>query len=232
LKKKTTLIFLFSLFFSFTIFSQEDFSIEELTGRATPKNSTNPYKLRGEVYEAYEKMRIAALQDNIKIEVVSAFRSYAHQQRIWNNKFKKFTATGLSDSLAVKKIIEYSTMPGTSRHHWGTDIDIVQKKDVNVKGKLLSTNFHDNGPYIELKKWLDNNAEKFGFKIVYTNDPHRKGFKYEPWHFTYYSTSSKMLECYIEKECFKTIDFQNNLGSSALGKKELDFYYTNYIKNP
>ena len=220
------------LFFNSNYAQEEDFSVKELTGRSEPKNSKNPYKLRGEVYEAFEKMRKAALQENIAIEVVSAFRSYEHQQRIWNNKFKKFTASGLSDSLAVKKIIEYSTIPGTSRHHWGTDIDIVQKNNVKVKGKLLSTNFHDNGPYIELKKWLDINANKFGFKIIYTNDPNRKGFKYEPWHFTYYPTSKRMLACYIEKNCFEKIDFKNNLGSSAFSKKELDFYYENYIKNP
>lgn len=232
MKSKKIITFLFIVISSLTIFSQEDYSIEELTGRTPPKNSENPYKLRGEVYEAYEKMRIAALQENITIEVVSAFRTYTHQQRIWNNKFKKFTAAGLSDSLAVKKILEYSTIPGTSRHHWGTDIDIVQKKNYTVKKQLLTSNFSKTGPFIELKKWLDVNAIKFGFKIVYTDEPSRKGFKYEPWHFTYYPTSSKMLTCYIEKECFKTIDFQNNSGASALSKKELNAYYENYIKNP
>ena len=39
----------------------EDFSIDELIGKVVPKNSDNPYKLRGEVYDAFIKMQKAAL---------------------------------------------------------------------------------------------------------------------------------------------------------------------------
>lgn len=230
--KKIIACTFFILGLLFNVFSQEQFSIEELTGRVAPKNSNNPYNLRGEVYTAFKKMQQAARKDSIEIKVVSAFRSYEHQQRIWNRKFKKFTNAGLSDTLAVKKILEYSTIPGTSRHHWGTDIDIVQKTNQKINSQLLTSNFDEDGPYIKLKKWLDNNARKFGFKLIYTNDPNRKGFYFEPWHFTYFPTSSKMLIAYVEKNCFDTIDFHNNLGHSALTKKELEFYFENYIKNP
>ena len=215
------------------MFAQEEtYSLEELTGRVAPKDSENPYKLRGEVYNAFVLMQQAALKDSIEIEVISAYRSFAHQRRIWNNKFKKFTASGLTDKQAVQKILKYSTVPGTSRHHWGTDIDIVQKVDQKISSYLIASNFNENGPFYELKKWLDTNASNFGFEIIYTNDPNRLGFKYEPWHFTYMPTASKMLECYIEMDCFHNIDFENNMGHSALNKEELNFYFENHIKNP
>ena len=85
------------------------------------------YRLQPEVAEACEKMKAAAQEDGIEMEVVSSFRSYAAQKKIWNRKFKRFTAEGMPTKRAIKKIIEYSTLPGTSRHHWGTDIDLILK---------------------------------------------------------------------------------------------------------
>ena len=31
----------------------------------------------------------------------------------------------LEPKKAISEIIRFSTVPGTSRHHWGTDIDII-----------------------------------------------------------------------------------------------------------
>jgi len=208
---------------------EESFSINELIGKTAPKNSNNTYKLRGEVYECFSKMKKAALEDSIKLKVVSAYRSYDHQQRIWNRKFKRFKSYGMSDSLAVNKILEYSTIPGTSRHHWGTDLDIVMETNQKVSKLLITSNFDNNGPFYKLKKWMDANAEKFGFKLIYTNDPNRKGFKYEPWHYTFHATANKMLDSYIEQKCITKIDLHKNLGSPTISKKKLNEYLNKNI---
>ena len=56
---------------------------------------------------------------------------------------------------AIEKIIEYSTLPGTSRHHWGTDIDLVLG-DIEVEGDLLlEEHFHQGGPYEKLRLWME-----------------------------------------------------------------------------
>ena len=94
---------------------------------------------------AFQMMKTAALKDNIKLKVVSSFRDYSTQKRIWNRKYKRFTLEGLSPLEAIEKIVEYSTLPGTSRHHWGTEVDLILG-DVEVKGDvLLAENFH-GGP--------------------------------------------------------------------------------------
>lgn len=227
-----SLLTILLLFFSFTtnLMAQEEvFTINELIGKTNPKNSDNPYKLRGEVYKAFKQMQQAALKDSINIKIVSAHRSYEHQQRIWNRKFKRFKSYGMSDSLAVEKILEYSTIPGTSRHHWGTDIDIVMTTPLIVNKLLIASNFQENGPFYRLKKWLDKNSEQFGFKLIYTNDPNRKGFHYEPWHFTYYPTSKKMLETYEQKKCIDYITLEGNLGHLTISKTRLLKYLENNI---
>ena len=88
---------------------------------------------------------------------------------------------------AISEIIRFSTIPGTSRHHWGTEIDIIDGKyeldeDEDV---LIAEKFKKNGVFYEMKKWLDSNSEDYGFYIVYTDDQKRKGFEHEPWHFSY-----------------------------------------------
>lgn len=206
---------------------EENFTINELIGKSIPKNSDNPYKLRGEVYIAFRKMQQAALKDSIQIKIVSSYRSYDHQQRIWNRKFKRFKSHGMSDSLAVEKILEYSTIPGTSRHHWGTDIDIVMQTKMKVNNLLLTSNFQKNGPFYLLKKWMDINSEKYGFKLIYTDDPNRKGFSYEPWHYTYYPTGHKMLNAYEQNNCIDYINLENNLGHLTISKNKL----LKYLKN-
>lgn len=208
---------------------QENFTINELIGKTIPKNSDNPYKLRGEVYLALKDMQQAALKDSIEIKIVSSFRTYEHQQRIWNRKFKRFKSYGMTDSLAVEKILEYSTIPGTSRHHWGTDIDITMNTPLKINKLLLTSNFKENGPFYLLKKWMDKNAELYGFKLIYTNDPNRKGFHYEPWHYTYYPTSKKMLEAYEQKNCVEHITLEGNLGYLTISKIKMHNYIENNI---
>ena len=57
------------------------------------------------------------------------------------------------------------------------------------------------------------NANSFGFYEVYTNDANRKGFKYEPWHFSYAPVSKPMLIEYKKLDVKKILQQENILGS-------------------
>jgi len=137
------------------------------------------------------------------INPVSSFRSYSRQKAIFESKFKRFQTEGLSPIESVKKIIEYSTIPGTSRHHWGTDIDVIQGK-IKIEGDvLLEEHFNSGGAFENLHHWLTDNAANYGFYLVYTNHPERKGFKYEPWHLSYAPESIPILKRYINKGVYE-----------------------------
>ena len=62
---------------------------------------------------------------------------------------------GLSPEENIQKIIEYSTLPGTSRHHWGTEIDIIDGTIQSQGDVLLAEKFHEGGlmnaPYLAKK---------------------------------------------------------------------------------
>ena len=128
--------------------------------------------------KAFEKMQKAAKKEGVVLEIVSGYRSYNRQKAIWNRKYKANETAGLSPEQNIKKIIEYSTLPGTSRHHWGADVDIVDGSKPKVGDVLVAEKFHDKGPYTQLKIWMDQHAKNFGFYLPYTQNPNRKGLNH------------------------------------------------------
>lgn len=177
--------------------SAGQYTVDELMGRADIQ-LIGVANLRKEASEAFDEMNAAAQKAGLAFKPVSSFRSYLRQEQIWSGKYTRFTSQGLSPIQAIEKIIEYSTIPGTSRHHWGTDIDIVQADKPEQEDSLLARHFEPGGLYRDLKIWMDENKEKYGFYEVYTNNPARRGFKYEPWHLSYKPLSYQMLKEYKE----------------------------------
>ena len=204
---------------------QKILNADQLIGKGSPELiEKDGYRLRPAVAEAFDKMVAAAQQDGIGIQVVSSYRDYAHQNRIWERKFKNYTGNGMSDLDAIKKIIAYSTIPGTSRHHWATDLDIIQSGTGVTSNVLDPDKFHGTGPFCELKAWLDEHAESFGFYEVYTNDYGRKGFNYEPWHFSYAPLSVGYLNQYKKLDVAEILQQEHLLGSDAFTSAFINQY--------
>ena len=212
------------LLFAINGYSQgvSQYSKADLLGKGNPIFHGADHKLQKEAHEAFEKMRNAALKDGIKIRVVSSYRGFEHQKGIWTRKYNRFTKQGMSPQAAISKIIEYSTIPGTSRHHWGTDVDIVDGGVPQPKSVLDPIHFSEGKVFYSFKKWMDANANNFGFYLVYTNVEGRKGFKYEPWHFSYKPISQKMLMQY------KTIDVKEMLQKEKIVGS--DYFTDEFIK--
>ncbi|WGD35351.1 M15 family metallopeptidase [Olleya sp. YS] len=219
---------------TFTVFPQFAFyqysiSADELMGKGTPQLFGEQYKLREAAHLAFKKMQAAAAKDGISIGAVSSYRNFNHQKRIWERKFKRNKAKGLSDSINIRKIIEYSTILGTSRHHWGTDIDIYQTNVKQPKQILVPENFHGNGAYCKLKEWMDKNANTYGFYLVYTDNANRKGFKYEPWHYSYKPLSVSYLKTYRTLNISDILQSEDLLGIDAFTKSFINQYINQNI---
>tara|TARA_B100001287_G_scaffold240571_1_gene215036 strand:+ start:190 stop:1344 length:1155 start_codon:yes stop_codon:yes gene_type:complete len=191
---------------------QKDF----LMGRFNPK--THPdfvkvdkeYHTKSEMYllketlEAFIKMRESAKLDGISLTIVSGTRNFDAQKRIWEKKYERNKNKGLSDIENIKKIMVWSSMPSTSRHHWGTDIDI-NGFDEYFDGK----NPKANKEY----EWLKENASKFGFCQTYTEKKEGgrlTGYNEEKWHWSYMPIAKQLLEDYS-----KLIDYTDIKGFSA-----------------
>ncbi len=187
---------------------------DQLIGKGNPEFKGDGFKMHPEAFDSYQRMKTQAATQGIAIEMVSAYRSFQRQKEIFEGKYRRFTGQGLSPIAAIEKIIEYSTIPGTSRHHWGTDIDII---DANGRPRpesvLQERHFHGKGAFCKLKEWLDEHAEDFGFYEVYTDLPGRMGFKYEPWHFSYAPVSKPMLQEYRKLDIKQVLQEEKIAGS-------------------
>ena len=210
-------------------FTQNKFTRDELIGKGNPNLLDEKFKMQKDAYDSFLKMKAEAIKENISIELVSAYRSFDKQKQIFENKYRLFISEGLSPLEAIHKIIEYSTIPGTSRHHWGTDIDIIDANAPRPESVLEEEHFHGNGPYCKLKEWLNINATSFGFYEVYTNNPDRKGFKYEPWHFSYAPISKSMLEEYKKLDLKKVFEEENILGNEYFTNEFINQYRNEHI---
>lgn len=152
--------------------------------------------LHRDALEAFLKMRTHAKSEGVHLQIISAFRSYNHQRWIWNSKFNGEQLSGGKNMLheypepqhRVEGILKYSAMPGTSRHHWGTDIDL----------NKLSTRYFQEGKGVREYQWLKENAREYGFCQPYT--PGRKdGYNEEPWHWSYMPLAESYMYNFMKK---------------------------------
>lgn len=210
---------------------QKKYSKNQLLGKENPDLTGDTYasKMNKEAKVAFEKMKTAALKDGINIEVVSAYRSFQKQKNIFENKYKRYINKGLTPIQSVEKIIEYSTIPGTSRHHWGTDIDIIDANYPKPISVLEEENFYGNGPYCQLKNWMDRHSESYGFYEVYTKNSNRKGVKFEPWHFSYAPVSIPMLREYQKLDIKSILKEEKILGHECFTEEFIFKYKTENI---
>ena len=117
---------------------------------------------------SYYCMKLCALIDGVKLKIVSGFRSYDYQEKVYYDYVKDF---------GKKKADTFSAMPGHSEHQSGLALDICEDSDkfINTKEDI----------------WLQTNAYKFGFIIRYPmGKEHITGYKYEPWHIRYVGTKN------------------------------------------
>jgi len=153
--------------------------------------------LRTDVYEAFVKMSVSAAKDDIKLIIISATRNFESQKQIWENKWNGRTLVEGKNLTTIKDpgaraeiILRFSSMPGTSRHHWGTDMDL----------NSLVNSYFESGHGLKIYQWLQAHAGAFGFCQPYTSKAGgRTGYEEEKWHWSYYPVSKELLGHYVQQ---------------------------------
>ncbi|MEM0999975.1 MAG: M15 family metallopeptidase [Bacteroidota bacterium] len=152
--------------------------------------------LRRDAYLAFEKMYAAAREAGFTLNIISATRNFNYQKGIWERKWTGVTKVGgknLAQALPdpterARAILRYSSMPGTSRHHWGTDIDL----------NSLDNAWFAAGTGKKLYTWLVQNAPSFGYCQTYTemDESRPRGYQEEKWHWSYMPIAANYLNAY------------------------------------
>ena len=206
------------------------YSKEELLGHIYPSshpafseipnhlcNSSGLY-LRHEVLEAFLVLEKNARDEGISLKVISATRSFNHQKRIWDGKWKSTKYMGWSEIEKAKDILTYSSMPGTSRHHWGTDIDL----------NSLENKYFLDGEGLKVYDFLERCGNELGFFQVYTDKINgRTGYEEEKWHWSYMPVASLILKEF--NKLIRNEDISGFDGSNSVDSIKIISYYVNGI---
>lgn len=153
------------------------------------------YFLRKETYEAFKLMHEAAKKDGISLRIISATRNFERQKQIWEAKWTGGTLVGgknlaktIADPTArALKILTYSSMPSTSRHHWGTDFDL----------NNLEPAYFNTGQGKKIYDWLVKHAATYGFAQPYTAG-RATGYNEEKWHWSYTPLAQGFTRAYAK----------------------------------
>ena len=156
--------------------------------------------MHADALTAFDKMATAASADGHKLVIRSAARNFNYQRSIWEAKWsgKRILSSGINAAkeiddpvLRSKEIMKYSAMPGASRHHWGTDIDL----------NAFDNAYFESGKGKLIYDWLIANANDYGYYLVYTAKGEQRptGYEEEKWHWTY-KPISKYLTAFAREQ--------------------------------
>lgn len=168
-----------------------------LTGRTREHLSSfdGRHFLHPQALEAFKQLHSAGLAEGFDISLISSFRDYERQEAIWN---KKVLNSEKDARESILSILRWSALPGASRHHWGTDIDIFDgNKMTKEKVQLEPHEYDKSGPFHEMNQWLSHLLDQnncFGFYRPYSTD--LGGVSPEPWHLSFASVAQYYFEQY------------------------------------
>jgi LAS superfamily LD-carboxypeptidase LdcB len=162
----------------------------ELTGRSRTHLAEMPGEgchVHAHVVTPFMQLRRAAAKAGFDLAAASAFRDFERQLAIWNAKFDA-PAAGSEPSgpdERINAILQWSALPGASRHHWGTDLDLIDRAALNpgYRVRLVAEEYAPGGPFAAAALWLEANAAHYGFFRPYRGV--RSGVQPEPWHFSF-----------------------------------------------
>ncbi|MGO2440622.1 MAG: M15 family metallopeptidase [Serratia proteamaculans] len=171
---------------------------EMLTGRSTDHlvPLCGNHRLQPAAVAAFLAMQQAALAAGFDLQPASTFRDFDRQQTIWNGKFcgqrpvldkdsRPIDIATLSAAERCEAILRWSALPGASRHHWGSDLDVYDPSLLPAEQKLQLEpwEYEHGGYFYPLNQWMTAHMAEFGFYRPFTEEG--DGVAVEPWHLSY-----------------------------------------------
>ena len=129
-------------------------------------------EIEAKAYDAYQGLKADLEKEGVYVDLDSAFRNVADQQRIMD----EFTRDHGTDY--AKKTV---APPGYSEHHTGLALDLY----LIIDGKEIDENA-DMMKHPEIWEKIHAKLADHGFILHYlAGDEHITGYAYEPWHIRY-----------------------------------------------
>ena len=202
-------------------------SREHLVNLPTPHSPH--HFLQAQAMKAFQGLQQSAVKNGFNLQPASSFRDFARQQLIWNSKFNgerkvhddagdALDLTHLDDWQKSQAILRWSALPGASRHHWGTEIDIFDP-DLLPQGQSLQLEpweYEQGGYFFELSEFLTENLPHFDFRLPFMQMPAEKKIGSEPWHISYIPLSDKAKQLFSAELLLQAWEKEEIAGKATL----------------
>ncbi len=192
-----------------------------------------------DMLDAWQAMVSAAKQDGIDLSIASGFRSFERQLAIWNRKMtgnqpildineKPIIEQNMDAFERIQAIMLFSALPGASRHHWGTDIDVYAPSMLGEHQalKLEVSEYTEHGTFSRLTEWLNFHASRFGFYFPYHS--YQGGVAAEPWHLSYRPLST-LFENNMSLENLHDVIKGSEIKEKAVILQNLAYLYNRFV---
>ena len=197
-----------------------------------------------DVVAPFLRLREAARAEGFDLRLDSGFRSFAQQLSIWNRKATGQRAvldsnavpldiTALSERELVFAILRWSALPGASRHHWGTDLDVYDEaaRPQGYTIELIPEEVDAGGMFGPLHAWLDRRiGERAAFGFFRPYDADRGGVAPERWHLSYAPIATPSLRQLTTDVLRRTVE-EAEMALKAVVLQNLDEIYDRFVIN-
>lgn len=200
------------------------------------------HRLHEAVLPAFLALQGAASEAGVDCQLASSYRSFERQLAIWDRKWlgqlplynaegQQLNANELDDHERIEAILTWSALPGASRHHWGTDMDVYDRKAVDQCGhslQLVDEEYQPDGPCYDLACWLNAHCQEFGFFRPFAH--FNGGVARELWHLSHKPAASQFEALRSPSALYDTLASSNMLGKDAVLAR-FDELYPRYVLN-
>lgn len=174
-----------------------------------------------------------------QLRVVSGFRSFDRQLAIWNAKAlgQRLVLTqdelpvdmqALSDTEKVFAILNWSALPGTSRHHWGTDIDVYDANAITDDYDVQLTAAEVIGIFKPFHEWLSRQLAQPSSNFYRPYLANIGNVAEEMWHLSYRPIASQFAQSLSEESLRQKIEATDIQLKEAI-LENLSCIYANYV---
>lgn len=201
-----------------------------------------PHRLQPEAASAFVAMQQAAADDGIELAIASSYRPFARQLLIWNGKFngerpvldaqcQPLDVSTLDEAARIQAILRWSALPGTSRHHWGSDLDIYSPALLpeGASLQLEPWEYDEGGYFAPLSHWLEQHMAEFGFFQPFSLSPQGAGPAREPWHLSH-APSAAMAEQALTREALREALASEPLAGKNTLLAQLEEIWCRYVQ--
>jgi len=200
------------------------------------------HELTPSTQHALKVLQKSAQQSGIEIEIASGYRSIERQTLIWQRKAEpnytfdiegqSVLASELSDREWLAAVMQWSAVPGLSRHHWGTDIDIYDKQALpdNYRLQLIPEEYSPTGIFHRLGAFLDEYIDQQQLGDFFR--PYRSAsnaISPEAWHLSFAPEAETLVAKLTLEQAATTIPF-SQLRAGNLIKSNLEEILEQYVR--